>query len=444
MASKHSSGSGPAPCLRRGGIPRGRVITALAPRAPHLLVVNRFYWPDHSAVSQILTDLCEHAAENGFRVTVITSCMLYDAPRQHLPSRDSRRGVTILRMSTTRRGRNNLPGRALDYLSFHALAFASLLMLVRRGDLVLATTDPPLISLPAAIAARLRGAEFANWLLDVFPEVATALGVRWTGGPIGALLRKIRNVSLRRASANVVISDRMAELMAAEGVRAETLQIIPNWSESSVHPIPRGENRLRRDLGLADKFVIGYSGNLGRAHLAESVADLVQRTAGLPDVAWLFIGGGAGLNAVKAAAQRVASTVVFLPYQPREVLSESLSASDLHLVSLDPACEGLILPSKLYGIMAAGRAVLSLGDRDGAVAREVRRADMGMALDVSEPETWRDAVAGLASHPLADVMGVRARMRFETAYRPEVSLASWLHVLEQLVPGHEAVAGRPA
>lgn len=398
----------------------------------HLVVVNRFYWPDHSAVSQILTDLCEHAAENGFRVTVITSQMLYDEPRRRLPPSERRRGVDIRRVNTSHRGRDHLRGRSLDYLSFHAAAFAALLKHARRGDIVLATTDPPLISIPAAVAARLRGAELVNWLLDVFPEVAGALGMRWTAGTTGALLKWIRNLSLRPAAANVVLSDTMADHMAAEGVGRETLQIIPPWATATVHPIPRGENRLRRDLGLAETFVIGYSGNLGRAHLPATVADLVRRTAGLPNVAWLFIGGGAGLASVRAVADEVGSAVRFLPYQPRDALSQSLSAADLHLVSLDPGCEGLIVPSKLYGIMAAGRAVLSLGDTDGVVAREVRRAGIGIALDVRSPDTWLPALAEATSFPVIDAMGARARVRFDEAYRPEVSLAAWLSVLESL------------
>jgi colanic acid biosynthesis glycosyl transferase WcaI len=138
---------------------------------PHLIAVNRFYWPDHSATSQLLTDLCEHLAANGFRVTVITSRMRYDAPDERLEAFEERNGVAIRRVRTTRLGRDRIAGRAVDYASFYASALAAMLRVAGPGDVILAKTDPPMISVPAMLAARLRGAHLVNWLQDVFPRL---------------------------------------------------------------------------------------------------------------------------------------------------------------------------------------------------------------------------------------------------------------------------------
>jgi hypothetical protein len=410
---------------------------------PHLIAVNRFYWPDCSATGQLLTDVCEHAAANGFRVTVVTGRTRYDAA-ECFAAREQRAGVEIRRVWATGLGRDGTPGRLIDYLTFALSAFLALLAIARRGDVILAKTDPPLLSVPVWIAARLRGARGVNWLQDLFPEVADQLGMTWVRGPVGRLLRLLRDRSLAAAETNVVICESMGDLVAARGARRGQLRVIPNWPDPGIRPVAREGNRLRTQWGLADRFVIGYSGNLGRPHAAGAVAELIRRTAGLERISWLFIGGGSGHRTVRAAAEQAGVPIVFQGYQPRERLSESLSVPDLHLVSLDPACEGLLMPSKLYGVMAAGRPILALGDPHGAVATEVRRGVMGVALDIAAPDAWLATVAAVSTPDVTDAMGSRARTRFEAAFRPTPLLDCWLEVLRDAVPAAEQPATRAA
>lgn len=390
---------------------------------PRIVAVNRFYWPDHAATSQLLTDLCEDLAASGAEVVVIASRKRYDDPRARLAPDETRAGVRIRRVAATRFGRDVSALRALDYASFYVMAFAALMGELRRGDTVLAKTDPPLISVAAALAARLRGARLVNWVQDVFPELAGALGMGWADGPIGAVLRGLRDRSLRVAAVNVVIDASMARRLAAAGAPPGTLRVVANWGCEGIAPVAHDANPLRAAWGLQGRRVIGYSGNLGRAHAPAAVAELVRRTAHLDRLTWLFIGGGAGLAAVRRAAAGSGADVRFLPYQPRARLSESLSAADLHLVSLDPACEGLVMPSKLVGVLAAGRGVIALGDPQGAVAREVRAAGAGVVLDSARPETWAAAVA--AGLDDAAAAGARARACAEAGHGARRQLAAW-------------------
>ncbi|BCX19571.1 MAG: glycosyltransferase WbuB [Geminicoccaceae bacterium] len=340
-----------------------------------LVALNRFYAPDESATAQLLTDLCEALAKEGRRVTVITSRLRYDDPAADLPALEERNGVRIRRVRTSRFGRHWLPGRALDYASFYISATLALVREVRPGDTILAKTDPPLLSVPAWLVARMRGADLVNWCQDLYPELAAALGLRWAAGPLGRLLRRLRNASLRGARMNVAICEAMARRLEAEGIPPEKITVIENWADPRIRPVPPEANPLRRAWGLEGKFVVGYSGNLGRAHDPEGVIDLVRRTAG-KGVTWLFVGGGAGMAELRRVveAERLPD-VRFVPLQPRERLSESLSVPDLHLVSLDPACEGLLYPSKVYGIRAAGRPLLRL--RPGLGVEELRKAAAG-------------------------------------------------------------------
>lgn len=389
-----------------------------------LIAVNRFFWPDHSATSQLLTDLAIHLAKRGHDVTVIASRQRYDDPRAAMPARECVDGVEVHRIWTTRLGRRWLPGRALDYATFYLAALIAVLRLARRGDVVLVKTDPPLLSVVAGPAVRWREARLVTWQQDLFPEVAAALGLRWAAGPLGRLLLELRNRSLRGAERNVVLTSGMAEKLAAERVTTG-VAVVPNWSDGDIRPLASARNPLRRAWGLKDRFVVGYSGNLGRAHLADTIADLVAATADLDALTWLFIGAGAGLDRLRERLPN-RGAARFHAYQPRERLSASLSLPDVHLISLDPACEGLIMPSKLYGILAAGRPVAFLGDPDGAVAREVRAFDLGVVLAVDRPASWRPTLARLRDDPATRAaMGRRARERFEATYHPQRALARW-------------------
>jgi colanic acid biosynthesis glycosyl transferase WcaI len=251
--------------------------------------VNRFYRPDHAATAQMLTDLAEHLSARGLRVHIITSRLRYDGGPLLAP-RETLAGVEVTRVWTTHFGRAGLIGRAIDYASFYVSAFLALVVAVRAGDVVIAKTDPPLISVVAGWACRLRGARLVNWCQDLFPEIAAALGLRWASGPFGGLLRWLRNRSLKMAAFNAVLNTAMAQRLRAQGLAERAICVLPNWADADVRPISRLTNPLRTQWGLSDRFVIGYSGNLGRAHLPDAVADLVRRTKDLPGLVWLFIG----------------------------------------------------------------------------------------------------------------------------------------------------------
>ncbi len=152
---------------------------------------------------------------------MITSRLRYDDPAADLPAREERNGVRIRRVRTSRFGRHWLPGRALDYGSFYLSATLALLREVRPGDTILAKTDPPLLSVPAWLVGRLRRAELCNWCQDLYPELAAALGLRWAAGPLGRLLRRLRNASLRGARMNVAICEALAKVTGAMWITNE-------------------------------------------------------------------------------------------------------------------------------------------------------------------------------------------------------------------------------
>ncbi|HEX6000931.1 MAG TPA: glycosyltransferase family 4 protein [Hyphomicrobiaceae bacterium] len=414
-----------------------------------LIFLNRFFHPDHSATSQMLSDLAfALACEPEASVVVITSRQRYDAPMDTLPARETVGGVAIHRVWTSRFGRRNLIGRSIDYVTFYASALCRLWSLARRGDVVIAKTDPPMLSVIAAPVCWGRHIQLVNWLQDIFPETAEALGIggRAARGPL-RLLRRLRGHSLCIAAMNVVLGQRMAEHVARLGVSAARIRILPNWADgTSIAPIPPAGNALRREWGLGDAFVVGYSGNLGRAHeigtMLAAMTQLEQEETGTaaPDrrpVRWLFVGSGALLDELKAeAARRGLTSVRFAPYQPKERLAESLSAADVHLVSLRPELEGLVVPSKIYGIAAAGRPTVFIGDEDGEIARLIAHFKCGLTVAAGDGEGLARTLRDLADNPDACCwMGERARQAFDAELDKPIAVARWRELLAEVADG---------
>jgi colanic acid biosynthesis glycosyl transferase WcaI len=403
-------------------------------RIPRRIVfVNRYYDPDQSATSQMLTDLARGLAADGYDTHVVCSRQLYDDATVRLASSEMRFGVRVHRIATTRFGRTRLAGRAVDYASFYFTCVFTLLKLLRRGDILVAKTDPPLLSILAAPIARAKRAALINWQQDVFPEVASYLGANPLPSWLDNGLRRLRDASLRAARTNVLIGDRMREYLVARGIPESKLCVIENWADdAAIRPTPASASILRTRLDLAGHFVVCYSGNLGRAHEFDTLLGAAETLQGDPRFIFLIIGSGAKMDALKrGVAARALNNFRFLPYQARDALGDSLAAADVHLVSLLPALEGLIVPSKLYGILAAGRPLIFIGDADGDVSRVIQRAQCGRVVSVGDSTALGNALRNLEAEPEALArMGTRARQLFCGEYSLQRALERWLALIE--------------
>jgi glycosyltransferase involved in cell wall biosynthesis len=396
--------------------------------------LNRYFHPDESATSQMLTDLARALATRGFEVHVVCSRQLYDDAGARLAPRERVLGVEVHRIPTTRFGRFRLLGRALDYASFYVSAAVYLLRILRRGDVVIAMTDPPLLSLLTVPIAAVKRATLINWQQDVFPEVASHLGVNPLPAAVDRWLRRLRDASLRSATSNVIIGERMREYFVTRGIPEAKLEVIENWSDAdAIQPKPAAASSLRQALGLGDRFVVGYSGNLGRAHEIDTLLGAAEGLKDEPAFLFLMLGGGAKMAALKQAVDaRKLKNFRFLEYQPRAALEDSLAAADVHLVSLLPALEGLIVPSKLYGILAAGRPVIFIGDAAGEVGRVILDAQCGRTVAVGDSRGLAETLRLLQAQPdLRAEMGTRARRLLCERFTAQRAFECWTAVLER-------------
>jgi colanic acid biosynthesis glycosyl transferase WcaI len=397
--------------------------------------VNRYFHPDLSATSQILTELALDLGAMGYEIHVVTSRQLSDDPLARLAARDKVGTVHIHRVSTTRFGRSKLVGRAIDYLTFYVSSFVRLYLLLRPGDIVVAKTDPPMISVVAAIAARLRRASLVNWLQDLFPEVAIRLQVL-AEGRLARFATYVRDRSLQQAASNVTIGQKMADMV---NLIAPNVEVIPNWADSElVYPVAPDENYLRKDWGLEDKFVVAYSGNLGRAHEFGTILEAMGHFKNDPMVRFLIIGGGKQHDWMRSQIEQrgLREIVQLRPLQPREQLPQSLSVGDVHLVTLLANLEGCIVPSKFYGIAAAGRPTIFIGDWDGEIARTLRKYDCGALVSPGDGPGLAAAIRVMHNDKdRRTIMSKNAREALLHNFDRAKSVERWAGVLQRIERG---------
>ena len=394
-----------------------------------ILVLNQYYRPGVEATANLLADLCEDLAKH-YDVTVVTGRV-----REHedLPSDEMVNGVRVLRTRSTAFDRTQLHHRALNYGTYLTDSLLRSLS-IERPQLVVCMTDPPIVGdLGVAVAKRFR-APLLVISEDVFPEIATELG-RLTNPMLVGVLRRLVGFYLRRAKHIVAIGDRMRDRLVEKGAAADRVTVIPNWVDASViRPGPR-DNAWSQEQELTDSFVVMHSGNVGHAQNLDNLVYATTYLRDLDDLAVPIVGFGARHAEVTALAQRLeADRVMFLPYQPREVLSESFGSAHVHYVGLAKGLSGFVVPSRLYGILAAGRPVIVAADADSETARLVNEVECGVVVPPDRPDliaaTIRDAHDG--RYDLHE-LGRRGREYVEREADRPVALARYRTLIDSLV-----------
>jgi glycosyltransferase involved in cell wall biosynthesis len=391
-----------------------------------LIFINRFYWPETPATGQLLTDLAERLAAAGAEVAVITS----HSGATNLPGRERRNGVDLHRIRGTRWSSARLVGKAVDFATFSLGALARLHRLATRDAIVIALTDPPLLGIGASWIARWRGARTIHWIQDIYPELAIALaGQGWLRA-----LRPLRNRAWRQADACVTLGEDMTTVLADAGVDPARRAVIPNWAPAGVTPPPAAESeKLRAAWGLEGKFIVAYSGNLGRVHDLAPVLAAAEALRDEPEMAFLFVGGGPQRAALEAEARRrQLGNVSFRDAQPRDQLAASLAAAEVHLVTLRPGCERLVFPSKLYGIAAVGRPVVFIGPPGCELAQLVAQQDLGAAVDRDDVPQIVAVLRALQRNPAQRARHREAALRFATDHDVSSAVRRWRTLLDGL------------
>ena len=375
----------------------------------HVCFFNRSYWPDLSATGQLLTELAEDLVRvHGWDVTVVTGYPLRSDAR--LPGSEWRHGVHIVRGTGSTLDPSRFTGRAANYVTY----FASAVLKgqgVRRPDVVVALTDPPIIGLAALAAAARARAPFVFLCEDIFPEVAVLLE-DFRSGIVNDALTQVNRFLVRKAARIVALGDTMKRrLVEGKGADPSKVTVIHNWTDCrAMMPGPR-DNAFARQHGLVDRFVVLHAGNIGLSQNLEIILHAAEQLRDHPDIVFVLVGEGSKKRDLQdVAARRDLRNVLFLPFQPREMMDQSYATADVSLISLKHGLAGVIVPSKLYSVLASGRPCIAAVEQDCEVAQIVEEAGCGFVVGPGDASALRARVVEIASDPSrARQMGERAR-----------------------------------
>ncbi len=378
-------------------------------RRSTILFVSQVYPPDPASVGQHVAGAAAELARRGHRVLVVTSGRGYDDPGVRYPARETTDGVEVRRVPWASFGKRSLPVRVLGGLFFLAQA---IVVGLRTPDLgtVVVTTSPPMGGIAALVIGWFRKVAVKYWIMDLNPDQAVALGLARQGSPAVRAFDALNRRVLARADDVVVLDRFMARRVVAKLPSVEPrITVLPPWPLDDVAaPIDHSANTFRRAHGLEGRFVVMYSGNHSPANPLTTLLRAAEVLADDEGLVFLFVGGGIGKREVQ---ENRSPNVRSLPYQPLSGLRESLSAADLHAVTIGDTMVGIVHPCKVYGAMAVARPILLFGPAESHLADLVARDEIGWHLTHGDVDGTVAAIRRIRERSRAELeaMGRRAQ-----------------------------------
>ncbi len=412
-----------------------------------VLLLNQVYHPDPAATAQHADDLARHLVREGHEVHVIASRALYGSKGAALPARETIEGVQVHRVGRSIFGKASILARVADFGLFYLFALLKAFA-VPKPDVVVCFTTPPFIALAGWSLRLLRGSRFVYWVMDLYPDLPVACGVMKPDSITTRLFEAINRFCLKRADRTVVLGRCMQQRVLDKGAPADRVVHIGVWpgqrDSADAPPPARLDNPYRKEWQLGDRFVVMYSGNFGLGHDVETMLEAAKSLHEDPEwadrVRFVFAGGGKKKTTVEAFVhEHKLTNCVLAPYQPRERLSDSLSCADLHLASLLEGVEGIMVPCKLFGIMAAARPCAFIGHPTSELSRVLAENDAGTTVRQGESDALAAFIKGLADDPERALrLGANARRALDTAYSTDAACRQWQRLLEAVCEGKDS------
>ncbi len=368
--------------------------------AERVLFINRSYWPDVEATGQLLTELCEDLSTQGFAVSVLagqpnhvtdTSQSFYRSGMQR------RNGVDIYRVRHTRFSKSSMLGKALNLMSF-TLAATWQSFSIPRHEIVVVESDPFLLAILGGWIKRWRSGRLVMYVQDIYPDIAVQIGKINEKSFLTRIVRSLIAKAHARADDVIVLSKCMKTRLITNGVASNKIHIIPNWVDTTkIYPV-KTNNTFRQRHSLHDKFVVMHSGNMGLTQQLHSLLTVAEQLRHRDDITFTLIGDGVMRQNLETTINaKHLDNVQLLPYQPRESLAETLSAANLHVVSMHPDIAGCLVPSKFYGIIASGTPLLAILPETTELREIVTNEQLGIVVEPGDTEGMRTAIIEAAA-----------------------------------------------
>ncbi len=410
-----------------------KAVSRESPRQRTLLILTQVYVPDPASVGQHMADAAAEMVRRGWRVVVLTARRGYDDPTVKYAARETIAGVEVRRLPLSSFGKKIFMLRILAAVLFMVQTVWRGIF-TRRVECLLVSTSPPMCLLAALAIGSVRRAPIKFWVMDLNPDQLVALDqISPTSLPARAMDWFNRWI-LRRSSDIIALDRFMAERLNAKLDVSDKLTVLPPWPhEDHVEPIAHGENPFRKKYNLEGKIVFMYSGNHG---IALPLATFLEAAVQFKDdtrAMFVFIGGGARkVEVTDTISKHHLTNMISLPYQPMSELRYSLSAGDVHLISIGDRMVGVIHPCKLYGAMAAARPLLLLGPRPCHASEIIERHEIGWRIvhgDVAGAVATIRTILSTSPQKLAEI-GRRAQRIVSTQLSKDILCGKFCDVLE--------------
>lgn len=372
----------------------------------HILLLNEYFPPDTSATAKCAAQIAE-ALSGSHRVTVLAGRPSYDPAERHpryLLRREVRGNLAVERVGSTAYPRFQMRRRVSNYLTYLSLAVPRALSI--PSDVVLAMTDPPIEGIAGALVARLSSRPFVYNIRDLYPDMAVG-GSIVRPGSFTARWEAMHRWALRTAARVIVLGEDMRDRIVAKGVDASRV-VVSRDGIVVPEAVPSSDNSVAREIRGDFRFALVHAGNLGFYGAWQTLISAVRMLES-EGVGLVFIGEGAMKAQVETMAVGCRS-IRFLPFRPASEIPLVLSSGDMHVVTVKRGLEGVVVPSKLYPTLAAGRPVLGVAPEECDVVRIIRRTGCGLSADPDDPASVAQAIRGvLHDSEQLQTMGRRSR-----------------------------------
>lgn len=397
-----------------------------------LWVVTELYYPEETSTGYYMTRIAEGLTGN-FEVKALCGQPNYSSRGTRAPKRETRNGVDVFRVSGTTLNKNVIVFRLINMLTLSLSTFFRAIFSFKAGDGVLVVTTPPSLPFVVAIAALIRGAHYTLLIHDNYPEILFAVGKTREGSLLVSVLNYCNRWLYKNTTKIIAVGRDMSVLLEEKTAGLDTsIEVIQNWAElETVHPEPRQSNSLLAKLGLRDRFVFLYAGNMGYPNDLETIVEAAKRLDDDPNFHFIFLGSGVKEQWLRDEIVIAGLTnITVLSPKPRSEQEVFLNACDVALVSLVAKMRGVSMPSRTYNILAAGKPMLALAEPDSELAMVIDEDQVGWHLRPGEVDELLTMIRRIyAERKSLSEMGERARRAALERYSFATAIAKYRSAL---------------
>ncbi len=399
---------------------------------PSILFLNRVLYPEKGETGRVLRDISHAFAQDGWEVSVLS---LHTTKEDHTPSNK-------LKIKTAKA----LFGKSLFGYLWAWVRLLSMAVTHPRTDIIVTMTDPPLLVMVGNIVSCLKGSRHVHWCQDLYPDLFPVLGYPKI---LKFLTHRLSVRALRKCDKIIVIGRCMARKIVNKNIPASHLSVIPNWY-NPVQKKDLSEKRIKKKVETtikapkeekdmifdeSQKFRVLYAGTIGRAHKMDTILGAIRQIQDLePDIEFVFIGDKKGHDGLqKEKDRRGITNIRLIPYQPESALKALMESGDIHLISLDEHAEGLMVPSKFYSALAAGRPSIFVGPKNSEVSKVIRDFECGTLVSQNNEKRLVEAIQAYRNSEKRWFKHQEGALEAAQRFLPEQSWQVWLQRMQDLM-----------